>query len=98
MVFAFDEGARRCCPVGVPTMQREQRLVARVDVLVLVRYFGIIDGAGFNPVTYNRFREIRSVDNVLKDATVPFDRSDRADIVIVAGHQNALDTEFLTRN
>src|SRR5206468_1180825 len=43
----------------------------------------------FNPVAALRLRKICSTNNVLEDAAVPFDRADRPDVVIIAGHQNA---------
>lgn len=51
--------------------------------------------ARFNPVAALWLVKVRAGDNVLQNATVLFDRSDRTDVVVVAGHQDALDTELV---
>src|SRR6266487_2824989 len=51
-----------------------------------------------NPVAALRLLEILPTDDVLEDAAILFDCSDRSDVVLVAGHQNAAYTQFRARD
>jgi hypothetical protein len=49
----------------------------------------------FNPVAALSFVAVTLVDDVLKDPTVFFNCSDRSHVIVVAGHQDAANTELL---
>src|SRR5262245_37439438 len=49
-----------------------------------------------DPVAAFRLVEIRPIDHIPKDAAVLFDRPDRADVVVVARHENATKATLVT--
>lgn len=66
----------------------------------MIFVFGVSRSCGsqVNPIPAFRLVEIRAAYDVLKDATVLLDRSDRADVVVVARHQYAADTKSVAGN
>lgn len=49
----------------------------------------------FDPVAPFRLFEVRPTDHILEDAPVFFDRPDRPDVVVVAGHEYAMQATFV---
>jgi len=53
---------------------------------------------GSDPVAALGFAAIRAGDDALEGAAILLDGFDRSDVVIVAGHEDALEAELLVRN